>query len=59
MHTTPGYSVAPNTEVARATVRDMHNRGLITTDERIAAMREIAAGRGVAAVAHLRRQVSA
>lgn len=45
-------------EYYRAVVRDMHNRGVITTLERIEAMREIAAGRGDAAVALLRRLVA-
>lgn len=43
---------------ARAIVRDMHARGVITVGEKNDAMRDIAAGRGTAAVAHLRRQVA-
>lgn len=47
-----------NTDAARTTVRDLHNNGAITYDERITAMREISAGRADAAIALLNTTVA-
>lgn len=43
---------------ARAIVRDMHRRGVITAGELRDALSEIERGRGASAVASLRRQIA-